>query len=416
MEYCTDILKTLLSNLIEKSMESRSHPKLLLRRTESVAERMLSSWFTFLLYKFLRECAGEPLFLLYQAIKHQVNKGPVDVITSEARCSLSEEKLIRQSVEYKTMTVHVSMSPQTAYLSGVDPNLQTENIETPVKVLDCDAISQVKEKAIDTIYKSAPYSQRPPVDNLDIEWRATSTARVLMADRDHTNKTEGYCKRINTLSHYRVPDNASLTLVPKKTSLYDMTMVMNDKHRYETLNHFGFGKTISSTISRPTSPINDLDDGFKYRHLVKQHDSDYRDGERSGKMVSEIYLTRLLATKGTLQRFVDDLFETIFSTARLTSSLPIAIKYMFDFLDDQAHGHGKFMAPIESTLLPLRFSALFYFPHLTVSVRLPSLCPVSSLTNSQCNNFITRFLLIIPPLTLAVSPCCNTHAIVVMHI
>lgn len=373
MEYCTDILKTLLSNLIEKSMESRSHPKLLLRRTESVAERMLSSWFTFLLYKFLRECAGEPLFLLYQAIKHQVNKGPVDVITSEARCSLSEEKLIRQSVDYKTMTVQVTMSPQTAYLSGVDPNMPTENIETPVKVLDCDAISQVKEKAIDTIYKSAPYSQRPLVDNLDIEWRASSTARVLMADRDHTNKTEGYCKRINTLSHYKVPDNASLTLVTKQSSLYDMTMAMNDKHRYETLSHFGFGKTVSSTISRPTSPLTELDDGFKYWHLVKHHDNDHRDGERSGKMVSEIYLTRLLATKGTLQRFVDDLFETIFSTARLTSSLPIAIKYMFDFLDDQAHGHGKFMASIESTLLHScnSLARLFYTPpHLTVSIRL----------------------------------------------
>ena len=53
-------------------MEGKSHPKLLLRRTESVAEKMLSAWFTFLLYKFLHECAGEPLFMLYQAIKHQV--------------------------------------------------------------------------------------------------------------------------------------------------------------------------------------------------------------------------------------------------------------------------------------------------------------------------------------------------------
>nr|CAD7396274.1 unnamed protein product [Timema poppensis] len=32
MEYCTDILKTLLAELIEKVMESKSHPKLLLRR------------------------------------------------------------------------------------------------------------------------------------------------------------------------------------------------------------------------------------------------------------------------------------------------------------------------------------------------------------------------------------------------
>lgn len=103
MEYCTDILKTLLAELIEKCMEGKSHPKLLLRRTESVAEKMLSAWFTFLLYKFLRECAGEPLFLLFRAVKQQVDKGPVDAITSEARYSLSEEKLIRQSIDFKPM-------------------------------------------------------------------------------------------------------------------------------------------------------------------------------------------------------------------------------------------------------------------------------------------------------------------------
>lgn len=103
MEYCTDILKTLLAELIEKCMESKSHPKLLLRRTESVAEKMLSAWFTFLLYKFLRECAGEPLFMLFRAVKQQVDKGPVDSITSEARYSLSEEKLIRQSIDFKPM-------------------------------------------------------------------------------------------------------------------------------------------------------------------------------------------------------------------------------------------------------------------------------------------------------------------------
>lgn len=103
MEYCTDILKTLLADLIEKCMEGKSHPKLLLRRTESVAEKMLSAWFTFLLYKFLRECAGEPLFMLFRAMKQQVDKGPVDSITSEARYSLSEEKLIRQSIDFKPM-------------------------------------------------------------------------------------------------------------------------------------------------------------------------------------------------------------------------------------------------------------------------------------------------------------------------
>lgn len=75
LEYCTDILKTLLRDLIEKCADGKQHPKLLLRRTESVAEKMLSAWFTFLLHKFLKENVGEPLYMLYRAMKFQVDKG-----------------------------------------------------------------------------------------------------------------------------------------------------------------------------------------------------------------------------------------------------------------------------------------------------------------------------------------------------
>jgi hypothetical protein len=49
-------------------------------------------------------------------------------------------------------------------VSGLEPN--PENV--PVKVLDCDTISQVKEKALDTIYRATPYSQRPRKDDLDL--------------------------------------------------------------------------------------------------------------------------------------------------------------------------------------------------------------------------------------------------------
>lgn len=48
----------------------------------------------------------------------------------------------------------------------------------------------------------------------------------------------------------------------------------------------------------------------------------------------------LLASQGTLQKFVDDLLETLFSTVHRGSALPLAIKYMFDFLDEQADRHG----------------------------------------------------------------------------
>lgn len=38
----------------------------------------------------------------------------------------------------------------------------------PVKVLDCDTVSQVKEKILDAIYKNAPFSSRPARDDVDL--------------------------------------------------------------------------------------------------------------------------------------------------------------------------------------------------------------------------------------------------------
>lgn len=39
---------------------------------------------------------------------------------------------------------------------------------TPVKVLNCDTISQVKEKIIEQVYRNLPYSQRPKVDSVTL--------------------------------------------------------------------------------------------------------------------------------------------------------------------------------------------------------------------------------------------------------
>lgn len=45
----------------------------------------------------------------------------------------------------------------------------------------------------------------------------------------------------------------------------------------------------------------------------------------------------MISSQGTLQTFVDDLFQVILSTSR---PVPLAIKYFFDLLDDQAQLHG----------------------------------------------------------------------------
>lgn len=53
--------------------------------------------------------------------------------------------------------------------------------------------------------------------------------------------------------------------------------------------------------------------------------------ERTHKAIPEIYLTRLLSTKGTIQKFVDDFFLTILAA---NERLPPAVKWLFDLFDD----------------------------------------------------------------------------------
>ena len=81
--------------------------------------------------------------------------------------------------------------------------------------------------------------------------------------------------------------------------------------------------------------------------------------QMAAKLVSEVYLTRLLATKGGMQSYVDDFFESVFSTAHGSNVLPCAIKYLFDFLDEQANIHGISDQDVvytwKSNSLPLRF-------------------------------------------------------------
>lgn len=360
MEYSTDILKTLLSDLIERSIDGKKEPKLLFRRNESVAEKMLTNWFTFLLYKFLKEVAGEPLFMLYQAIKHQVAKGPVDMVSSEARYSLSEDKLIRQQIEFRQMTVYVQ-------------DMEQYQGAHPVKVLDCDTVSQVKEKILDAIYKNAPFSSRPVKDDVDLvlfetsstEWNSGTKGRLILQDDDNTTKQEGDYRRMNTLLHYKVNDGAYMTLVPKQQQYNQSSSEKSAGSKF--YDNFPFS-TRSPSLNRTTTPqninleIEIANVNNKYYHLVRSHETENLNKEgtdRGSKMVSEIYLTRLLATKGTLQQFVDDLFERIFSIAHRGNALPLAIKYMFDFLDDQALLHNiqdqEVVYTWKSNSLPLRF-------------------------------------------------------------
>uniref|UniRef100_A0A0N5AQC5 Sema domain-containing protein n=1 Tax=Syphacia muris TaxID=451379 RepID=A0A0N5AQC5_9BILA len=369
MEYCTDVLKQLLKELIVRTVEKKFQPKILFRRSESVAERMLSVWYAFLMHDYLTDYAGQKLYELYWAIKQQMEKGPQDEITLESRYSLSEEKLLRATVEFRELTIHV-------ILDNHNPN----SMDMPVRVLDCDTITQVKEKCLDVKYRTVPFSERPLADDLDLELR--SSQRLILQDIDSTSRTEsGGWKKINTLAHYKVPNDAVFVLLPRQTSLYNLSLLSERSER----STFSLTKQ-SPTLSRPFGTnsstqskglLSGSDSNFKQYHLVKPSEQGHSD--RQDKMVTEIYLTRLLTMKGTLQKFIQDLLYAIFSTGVHGSSKepPICVRYMFDFLDEQAREHGiddeKVVHAWKSNSLPLRFWVnLIKNPHFAFDIQKPT--------------------------------------------
>ncbi|EEC13881.1 plexin B, putative, partial [Ixodes scapularis] len=336
MEYATEILKELLLRLVDKYVGTK-HPQLMLRRTESVVEKMLTNWMALCMYGYIKEHAGRSLFLLFSAIKHQVEKGPVDAVTHDARYSLSEERLLREQIEYSTIVVQVIQEEQDEKIF--------------CRVNDCDTISQVKAKILDSLYKNTPCSMRPLISEVDLEWRHGRGGHLILQDEDLTTKLSHGCQKINTLAHYGIHDSAVMSLVSKK-------------RRYGTngcLITFHLGTTQHGPISPFSASNNNYESHYgtavKYWHLVKPLDDRQEcQQEQRHKAIPEIFLTRLLSTKGTIQKFVDDFLHTILT---VNDRLPCAVKWLFDLLDVTAARYGIMDAEVshawKSNSLPLRF-------------------------------------------------------------
>lgn len=112
-----------------------------------------------------QEVAGEPLYVLFRAIKYQVDKGPVDVVTGKAKRTLNDSHLLRDDIDYSAMVITISqrqtwktaLYKENKELSLFVPLSQTLNVmvkngvevhQCPVKVLDIDTITQVRSKMV----------------------------------------------------------------------------------------------------------------------------------------------------------------------------------------------------------------------------------------------------------------------------
>uniref|UniRef100_A0A3P9HD74 Uncharacterized protein n=1 Tax=Oryzias latipes TaxID=8090 RepID=A0A3P9HD74_ORYLA len=330
-------MRTLLLELMDEHVQSKN-PKLMLRRSETVVERMLCNWMSICLYQFLRDSAGEPLYKLFRALKHQVEKGPVDAKLKKAKYTLNDTGLLGDDVEYSVLNLQV-------LVHGEGPDV------TPVKVLNCDTITQV-------MMKSSVCLVFPPA-----EWRPGSTGQIL-SDLDLTSQKEGRWKRINTLAHYNVRDNATVVL---STVMHTQSFHQHqDSH--DEKNALLEDDDNTFHLVRPTEEMDE----------VKSKRGSMKDKAMT-KGITELYLTRLLSVKGTLQQFVDNFFSSVLGSG---SALPPAIKYFFDFLDEQGQRHDNVD---EETLhiwktnsLPLRFWVnILRNPHFILDVHVTEVVDAS---------------------------------------
>ncbi|KAG7234837.1 hypothetical protein INR49_003918 [Caranx melampygus] len=296
LSYLTEVMETLLKALMQQN--SNTQPKLLLRRTESTVEKLLTNWMSICLYGYLRESVGQHLFLMVSTLSQQITKGPVD-------CKL-----------------------KVLFAVGSDGEV-SEPLE--VNALSCDSVEQVKEKILSTFKAKFGFPYNFPLRDICIEIEKNSSF-VLLEEVDRSSEVVGEVTMLNTLRHYKVPDGATIKVL---------------------------SKTARPPLSPQGSLKDDENFSGKYFHLIDPDvvEDQRKNPERKKLKLKEVHLTKLLSTKVAVHSSVENLFRSIWGTPH--SRALHAVKYFFDFLDAQAD-NMKITDPDvlhiwKTNSLPLRF-------------------------------------------------------------
>ncbi|XP_044856822.1 plexin-C1 [Mauremys mutica] len=315
--YLTHILEVLTRDLMEQS--SNTQPKLMLRRTESVVEKLLTNWMSVCLSGFLRETVGEPFYKLVTALNQRINKGPVDVITCKALYTLNEDWLLWQVTEFKPVALNV-------FFEKIPEDECADTcLDIEANVLDCDTIEQAKEKIFQAFLNKNGSLYGLQLSEIGLELQSGAQQKELLDIDGSSVILEDGITKLNTIGHYEISDGATIKVFKKKTNF-----------------------------------TSDVEYSNKHCHLILPDSQEPQGAMHKGKQkfeVKEMYLTKLLSTKVAIHLVVENLFKSIWSLPN--NKAPVAIKYFFDFLDAQAESK-KITDPDvvhiwKTNSLPLRF-------------------------------------------------------------
>ncbi|CAC5368904.1 PLXNB [Mytilus coruscus] len=168
MRLLFDLVHCLLEDMIRSS--TKKQQKVLFRRFDSIVLRLMVNWLQIGLFRHLTSHSGMQLFMLYKAVQTITEMGPIDALTGNSKNTIAEENLLKMRIEHQNLTLQIDLNGNS-------------DQHYPVKVLDCDTISQVKQKCCAQIYKNKPASEIPHNDELYLGTQFLSQLQNIYASR-----------------------------------------------------------------------------------------------------------------------------------------------------------------------------------------------------------------------------------------
>eukprot|EP00057_Strongylocentrotus_purpuratus_P021812 XP_011676286.1 PREDICTED: plexin-B1-like [Strongylocentrotus purpuratus] len=150
----TNVLTSLVEDEIVTASKSRRRMDTLFTNTESIAEKLINNWFALFMFEYLKVYGVYPLYMLYQAVKAQAEKGPIDVVTGDAYYTLEFSKLLDQEIEF--------------YSLGIDVVDEDGHVYLHMTVLDVDTVKQAKQKILDSLWKKSYCLLPRDIDAVDL--------------------------------------------------------------------------------------------------------------------------------------------------------------------------------------------------------------------------------------------------------
>ncbi|CAC5383458.1 unnamed protein product [Mytilus coruscus] len=271
-----ELVHCLLVDIIRAS--TKKQQKSLLRRLDSITMRLMVNWLQTGLYKQLTSHSGMQLFI---------------------------GKASKMRIEHQTLTLQIDLNGNS-------------DQHYPVKVLDCDTISQVKQKCCAQIYKNKPASEIPHNDELSLEWQEGKAGKLTLNDIDNTSDRNNGLICLNTLKHYKVSDNCRMALMYKQ---------IDEEEVYANSSGFRTESVTSEDITLLVSSNDEGEDSETQKWHLPNLPDDIKSNRESD--FGDIFLNRLFHTKLLLTDYIDSTFEGLIDS----QSLSISIRYFLCMLD-----------------------------------------------------------------------------------